>query len=237
MKHETAIGAQLAAQGILAKTVKLDMALSEFRNHGGTCREALERVASAFADQGDDVIEFAARTLRAVQLKQDGEEGFRPVADKAGIALPSSPSKERSAGQMANADMASGSVPAAAPQRDGKGRTHDAAKARDPVPIPVSPKKMPGHAKRGIDAIASVQHVIAKSLFDTMKLPDGRSLREVSWGEVPHLASRYSFLTRVMTAIHRRGVPVDASMTLDTLVSEAELKEIIGAVERLNDIH
>src|SRR5262245_55272078 len=35
---------------------------------------------------------------------------------------------------------------------------------------------LPGHARRGAEAIASVQPAIAKSLFDAITLPDGRRL-------------------------------------------------------------
>lgn len=215
MKHSTAIADKLAEKGIHSRVVRLDMALAEYRNNGGSYQEAIERVESAFADQGASRYEFAARTLanRGVQLRNGGEKGHLEPADKAKLRQPSSSPIQRSAGQIAVAN-----------------------KAVDDVPV-AAPRNKPGHAKRGIQSIGAIQNVIAKSLFDTTKLPDGRTLREVTWSEVPHLAARYSFLSRVMVAVHRRAVPVDGNARLDTLVTEMELTEIIGAVERLNEIH
>lgn len=116
-----------------------------------------------------------------------------------------------------------------------KGHRQRADKAGLYVPD-AAPRNKPGHAKRGIAAISAVQETVSRSLFDTTKLPDGRSLREVRWAEVPQLAQRYTFLARVMLLVHRKAVPADPAATLDNIVSEAELTEIIGSVEKLNDL-
>lgn len=117
-----------------------------------------------------------------------------------------------------------------------KGHRQRADKAGLYVPD-AAPRNKPGHAKRGIAAISAVQETVSRSLFDTTKLPDGRSLREVRWAEVPQLAQRYTFLARVMLLVHRKAVPADPATTLDNIVSEAELTEIIGSVEKLNDLN
>jgi hypothetical protein len=98
-------------------------------------------------------------------------------------------------------------------------------------------RKMPGHARRGAAAIGAVQGTMQKSLFDSTILPDGRTLREVKWSECPRLSRRYRYLSRVLMAIHNVGIPADPNDTIDNLVNEDGLKEIISAVERFNDIH
>ncbi len=238
---------------------ELAVAVARFQNNGGTYAQALSVLRAAWPEQ------FASPELKpgifssflkergggritgadnsglifdaAASPTNDDGEGRGIHSDKAGGSVPSLSSPERSAGQLADAEKAARCVPSAAPPRTGAGFTTDADKAVPFVPASGSPRFRPGHAKRGIAAIAAVQETVARSLFDTTRLPDGRSLREVHWAEVPQLASRYTFLSRVMTAVHQRGVPADPAATLDELVTEDQLKEIIGAVERLNDIH
>ena len=141
-------------------------------------------------------------------------------------------------GKSADALMPKGRSTCADNPRTNAAKGHDttADKAAGVVPD-AAPRNKPGHAKRGLAAISAVQEVVSRSLFDTTKLPDGRSLREVHWAEVPRLAQRYTFLSRVMLLVHRKGVPADPAAKLDAMVSEDELKEIIGSVERLNDLN
>jgi hypothetical protein len=111
--------------------------------------------------------------------------------------------------------------------RPGAGHDPAADKASKNVPAP-------GHAKRGAGSINAVQGTLAKSLFDSITLPDGRRLRDVRWAECPMLAARYQRLGRILMACRNFAVPPDASQTLDTVVPEAELQHIVDAVERLN---
>jgi hypothetical protein len=113
--------------------------------------------------------------------------------------------------------------------RPGAGLAGRAVKARRPLPAP-------GHAKRGAPSIGAVQGTLAKSLFDSITLPDGRRLREVRWGECPILASRYQRLARILLACRNFAIPPDADATLDHVVPESELEHIVNAVERLNAV-
>jgi hypothetical protein len=113
------------------------------------------------------------------------------------------------------------------------GQQARADKARASVPV-VAQK--PGHAKRGMTAIASVQGTMMQSLFDRIVLADGRRLREVRWSECPALAQKYRRDSRILLAVHNFAIPPDPSMRLDAIVNEDELKSIITAVERLNAI-
>jgi len=141
-------------------------------------------------------------------------------------------------GSEAEAQMPEGlGYLASAPQPDAaKGQRADAVRAGLTMPD-AAPRNKPGHAKRGAKAIAAVQATMSKSLFDTTVLPDGRRLREVRWAECPTLAAKYRRLSRIIMAVHNTAVPPDPNTTLDNIVTEDTLKEIIASVERFNDIH
>ena len=172
-----------------------------------------EGQASACADQPDEVIEFAARTMRAVQLKQDGEEDRRENAAKAGAPLPSSPSPQRSTGQSRFADKAGLDVPVAAP------------------------RNKPGHARRGAAAIASVQPVVAKSLFDTYRLPgDDRAIGDISWKELQHLARKHAEAYRLLALIDGYGQPTNTDAMVRDVIKESTLKEFVE-IARLANAH
>jgi hypothetical protein len=110
--------------------------------------------------------------------------------------------------------------------------------AEETAPMPVAPvtrpvtsitydRSRPGHSRRGAAAIASVQPTIARSLFDTLVLPDGRTLRQVRLHECPKLAREYTRFTHILTAIHMSAISQDQTVTLDKVVSERELGEIV----------
>jgi hypothetical protein len=209
---ETALASKLAAKGVLPRNVKFQLALAEFQNNGGEYGVALAMLNAAYG-RGAKVGIYSPDGLAASADASltDAAKGHTSVAGTAAAYMPNA-APSWSAGHGADADKATAEVPAASPHK-------------------------PGHARRGIAAIGSVQSAVAQSLFDTTRLPDGRSLREVHWAEVPRLAQRYTFLSRVMLIVHRKAVPADPAATLDQIVSETELNEIIGSVERLNDIY
>jgi hypothetical protein len=134
-------------------------------------------------------------------------------------------------GETGHIKVANGPMPqcrvSSSPQRNGEGS------ATSP---PISSRHKPGHARCGAAEIGSVQSTLAKSLWDTTLLPDGRRLREVRWSECPALSSRYRHLSRVLMAIHASGTPAHPEDTLDTIVNDDGLREIVAAVEKFNDI-
>lgn len=211
--RKTEFTEKLAEKGILAINVELQLAIAKFQNNGGEYGVALAILNAAYGKGGKAVgLVPEGQRLSAGAPRTDAAKGQTIISDRAVDRVPDA-ATERSAGLATIADKAIAEVPDA------------------------SPRNKPGHAKRGLAAISAVQETVSRSLFDTTKLPDGRSLREVRWAEVPQLAQRYTFLARVMLLVHRRAVPADPAATLDNIVSEAELTEIIGSVEKLNDLH
>ncbi|NBN62816.1 hypothetical protein [Pannonibacter tanglangensis] len=213
----TQITEQLAQRGITARDVRLQIAIAEYQNNGGTFEqaEAMLRAAYTNAAKGHNGHADEARTL---------------VPDAAPL---------RGAGQLRSADKAMATVPAAPiPSTRSGGHVIGADEASVQVPPAPQPRRevAAGHARRGLAAIAAAQAPVARSLFDGTRLPDGRTLREVHWAECPRLARQYRHLARVLHAIHSHATPSDPAATLDEIVSEAQLKAIIATAERANDL-
>ncbi|MDX0262928.1 hypothetical protein GOC60_17250 [Sinorhizobium meliloti] len=212
---ETALGAKLAEKGILPHNIKLQIAIADFQNSGGTYGVALAMLNAAYGR---------------------GSEGHYLGAKRQAIIADASPQNDDAAGHERPAAEAADLVSAASSPNRSAGRSGRTDEVNALLPNAAA-RRMPGHAKRGAAAIGAVQPVMQKSLFDSTVLPDGRRLREVKWSECPRLARRYRYLSRLLTAIHSVGVPADPNDTIDNLVNEDRLREIVSAVERFNDIH
>jgi hypothetical protein len=231
----TTLGDKLRKAGYLPREVRFSIALSEFLNNGGT----IER-AHALVDQAAEQMQGNGQVLPTAQTSITVPDALQTYGDK---------------GRVEAAARAMQKVPAS-PNPLGKGLTRDAEKANIAAPVSsthppeqghlgaaekairIVPRSGgPGHSRRGLAAIASVQGTIARSLFERTRLPDGRTLREVRWSELPRLAREYRSLSRVFTAIYKHAVPSDPSVTIDLIVKESELQEILTNVERFNDIH
>lgn len=212
----TTLGRALASKGIMQRNVDLQLALAKYQNDGGEYGVALAMLNAAYG-KGSEGRSTSASTGQApaadASPTNDGEAGYTPNADGAVHRMPASPSTEpgRGEGQCAGAEKA--------------------------VPMAPSAASRPGHAKRGVLAIGAVQSAVGKSLFDETVLPDGRKLREVRWAECPTLAKKYRRLSRILMAVHNAAIPPDPNASLDTVVSEADLKSIITSVEKFNEIH
>lgn len=212
----TTIGRALANKGILQRNVDLQIALAKYQNDGGEYGVALAMLNAAYGKGGG---------------------GLRVGADQGrGSSADASPTHDGEAGQALLAGEVEGAVPASPSSPTGRGEGHiaSAGKADDRLPSAAS---RPGHAKRGVIAIGAVQGTVAKSLFDETVLPDGRKLREVRWAECPTLAKKYRRLSRILMAVHNVAIPPDPNASLDTVVSEADLKSIITSVEKFDEIH
>jgi hypothetical protein len=196
--------------------IEFQQAIAKWQNSGGTFGVAYAMLCAAYGR---------------------GDAGHRQVAEEASIDVPDASPQDAAEGQRTIADEATEFVPDAAPERSGEGHSTHADKAIHPVPISASARVLPGHAKHGMASISAVQGTMSKSLFDRIKLPDGRTLREVCWSECPNLATRYRRLSRILMALWAHGKPVDPNTTVDNLINDAGLKQIVDAVEKFNDIH
>jgi hypothetical protein len=231
----TTLGEKLRKAGYLPREVRFSIALSEFLNNGGT----IER-AHALVDQAAEQMQGKGQVLHAAEaflpvpdaLQTDGDKGRVEAAARAMQKVPASPNPLEK-GLTGRAEKANIRLPDSRTHPPEQGLVSSADKAGSNLPRSGGP----GHSRRGLAAIASVQGTIARSLFERTRLPDGRTLREVRWSELPRLAREYRSLSRVFTAIYKHAVPADPSVTIDLIVKESELQEILTNVERFNDIH
>lgn len=231
----TTLGEKLRKAGFLPREVRFSIALSEFLNNGGTIGRARALVDQAAERmQGEGRIQGAEKAGSNLPsaLQTDGDKGLRQLAAKAGSDMPTSPTSPEK-GLLIGAEKAVCALPDSGTNPRAEGLLTQADKAVNLLPS----SRGPGISRRGLSAIASVQGTIAKSLFERTRLPDGRSLGEVRWSELPRLASEYRSLSRVFTAIWKHAVPADPSVNVATIVTETELQEILTNVERFNDIH
>lgn len=231
---KTAIAEQFEAKGITARVVAFRMALAQFRNNGGTYDEALAELNAAYAD-GQKIYSSAGRLLseRAAALKMGSAVSVTvPKGHKANAAAPQ---PNAAKGQEVDADKANGAVPDAATERSA-GQTLSADKAEDLMPS-ASPRKMPGHARRGAAAIASVQQTMAKSLFDTIRLPgDDRAIGDITWKELQGLARKHAEAYRLLSLIDGYGQPADPDVMVREVLKEDTLREFVE-IARLANVH
>jgi hypothetical protein len=210
----TALRKALAGSGFDGNDVEFQIAMAKYLNRGGTTARI-----RALCDAAD-------------QRERGGRNEYAAPGRMGNAPLPSP--------MMAR--QASGFVPTrltlACPSRHHPQRS--AARASPPlaekaaIVMPSPPlRSLPGHARRGGFAIAAVQPTIAKSLFDR-RLPDGRRIRDVKWGECPALAQRWIGAGRILLAIYRSAEPLDPLAPLDTIVSEADLQRIVNEQETRN---
>lgn len=219
MQTDTALGAKLKRAGFLPREVRLQVAIAEFINNGGSIERAHELIAVA-----------------ADKLESGG---LSSVADKADRRVP--PLRTNDAkGYLDPADKARRAVPLASPERNGAGSTADAVKASIVLPASVSPDfvsvKQHSRAKRGAAAIASVQRTMAKTLFDTYQLPgDDRGIGDVTWKELSGLARKHAEAYR-LTALIGGYADADPDARVRDVLKEDTLKEFID-IARLSNVH
>lgn len=233
----TALGEKLERAGVVAPSrlyVAATDVLGSSRNFDAALLAFTSRVrsdATLLREVCRDYLKDVAADMRGESLGGKGQPG---AADKASHSLPVSPRSHDDAGLQSSAEKARRGVPASSPNA-AAGQRNDADKAVACLPAAAS-RHAPGHSRRGLRAINSVQEAVSKSLFDTIILPDGRRLRNVRWSETAELAGRYRRLSRVLISIRNYGTPADPSMTVDQIVSEEKLAQMLSAVEAVNDI-
>lgn len=221
----TALGVALEKNGISPMVNDFDLAIAKFQNLGGSREVAIARIERAYGRNGNE--EDGGRTLPAAE---GGSERDCPTSSSDGV------------GQRNHAEEVIQATPTPSPPERSAGQPIFAGKAREVLPVaapprpPLRDRHKPGHAARGLGAIASIQPGIAKALFATYRLVDGRPASDVRWSEAPALAQRSAKDARILIAAHRYAIPPDHSMTLGECVPEAEQRNIISMVERINAI-
>ncbi len=190
-----------------------------FEANGVTPREAAFNVAIAKFQNNGGAYGVAVAMLDAAYGKGSGGPKKGASDGPEGFADASRPN-DGEAGHQPGAERANNEPPA--------------SPSSPPVNVTEHRRHLPGHAKRGATAIASVQGTLARVAFAAVKLPDGRSIGEVRWSEAPDLAQKYARNARIILAAHRFAIPPDPTMTLGECVPLDEQQRIVTTMEAIN---
>lgn len=221
--------AAFAKAGVDKTDNDLRIAIARFMNNGGTEVRAHALVRDAYV------------------LARGGHDGGARGGLK-GLASPRQLNADEGLGQGRDAARPNRNCPpSSATERGGEGHTGNADKATRPLPSPSLPnpkvvdvvrhvRRKPGHCRFGLADFALVQPTLARSLWDTIVLPDGRRLGRVRWKECPDLATKWGRAARLLMAVYNHATPADPNITLDGCVTTDRLSEIVAEVEKSNDI-
>lgn len=110
----------------------------------------------------------------------------------------------------------------------------NAVQPPEPIHVREHDRRKSGHAKRGMDAIASVQGTIARSLFDTYII-DGSPIGDLTFGEARRLGRKYGESHYVLAAICAH-VQADDSVSIRDGIKEADLRDFIFNARRDADV-
>jgi hypothetical protein len=108
----TVFAEKFKAQGVEPRDVRLNMAIAEFQNNGGTYERALRLLRAAYEKGSLGQLAGAAKANNPLPLtsRTNDDEGQRSRADKANLIVPSS-SPNQGKGQPMSADKAMHSMP------------------------------------------------------------------------------------------------------------------------------
>jgi hypothetical protein len=225
---------QAKPHGPEANIQRLRFVLTSFRDNGGTYEQALAELNATFADD-DAKYSYAGRTLseRSQATRTGSEASAHLPQGQMGHAEASLPYAAK--GQSTPANRAGPGLPDAATERSA-GQTPGADKASNCVPD-ASPRKLPGHARRGLAASRIANAERNASLFDSIKLPgDDRSIGDITWRELQSLAQTHAETYRLLTLINSHCVPADPSAKVRDVLKEDTLRQFVD-IARLANVH
>lgn len=91
--------------------------------------------------------------------------------------------------------------------------------------------------RRGGDAIASVQGVVAAGLLDTILIRDGRPIGDVRWHEISGLSAQNAREAAILDRIKDRAIPPDQTMPIREIIRERDLRAILEEVDHAAHNH
>lgn len=96
-----------------------------------------------------------------------------------------------------------------------------------------APKVAPQPAKRGAEAIASVQKTMKKTLLDTYKVLDGRILGDITYGELGSLAAKSVKDGALLKMLRDRVSNTDPATKVRDIVKPKDLERMVKDAERI----
>lgn len=233
-----AMQAAFAKSGTMPRDARIWSEIALYQNNGGSLKNLLAMAHRAYPN-GDEGLSAYAQLGQSRPADVSEGRGQLLSADKAESIVPrpnhsaETPIREgqpQSASKEASVVLPSRSNSVAVGDGERGGQLRFAEQAKQMTP----PRSIP-MPSRDFSSRSVVQAALARSLFDTIMLPDGRRLRDIRWNDCPALAQKYRRLAHILTAVHNYAIPPDPSATLDRIVSEHELKGIVATAEEANN--
>ena len=172
------------------------------------------------------VAEKANMAIPAAQT-DDGERAMLGVPIKAKVRLPASPSPDASS--KANPDAPKGFVTASkdnAPQ-DGKGFDRYADKAIAAAPSPVS--------RTYVEAMKANATVVAKSVFDSFKIRDGRAIGDLTFGEIDRIRTTNVREAAVLRQVQKHCAYAEPGAKVRDLVKREDMERFVQRAAEVAD--
>ena len=160
------------------------------------------------------------------------EKGHRNLAEKASDGVPSSTSpKSRSDGHGNRAEEAKIKLLSLRdPLCDGG--DHRINDTQSATVIPVAKPNPP----RGLSAIASIQAVVARSIFDTFTVRDGTPIGDLAWNELRNLARTNEREARVLRYVEGYASNVRPGALVRETIREEVLVAAIKHAEEAENV-
>jgi hypothetical protein len=237
--HDTVLAAAMARAGGPNRaeaqfTVAIARAVAQFERDGGTmtrARALLVEAAGRLPSEGLLTGAVQGQQVVADARQPNGDEaGQTAIADEASANMPSSSPTECSGeGHTRHADEAFLELPStAAPHREIGGQGTHADKATGAMPPAREPSAIDLAAMRAVRQSASL------TVLDTIRVPDGRALGDVRWGELERLERegfRHAWLMRLI----RRHAQADAGMKVREVVKPEDVQRFQQKAAELED--
>ena len=192
--------------------------LCEFvaRDMGGT---ELSAGYSASADK--------ATSRMPTAQTDDGERAMLGVPIKAKVRLPASPSPDASSKAISPPPKGyAGLAKDDAPQ-DGKGLAKDADKATQHSPSPVS--------RTYVEAMKANATVVAKSVFDSFKIRDGRPIGDLTFGEIDRIRTTNVREAAVLRQVQKHCAYAEPGAKVRDLVKREDMERFVQRAAEVAD--
>ena len=168
----------------------------------------------------------ASMRIPAAQT-HDGERATVVVPKTASRAFPASPSPDASSEATKGAPKGYASHAKDDAPQDGKGLQLRADKARKAAPFPVSPSY--------VEAMKANAGIVAKSVFDSFKIRDGRAIGDLTFGEIDRIRTTNVREAAVLRQVQKHCAYAEPGTKVRDLVKREDMERFIQRAAEVAD--
>lgn len=231
---ETAMAAAMKAGGMDTEAARLYTLTAEFIRKAGGNRAMIEmRLGDALRHDGDLLKALMRPYIAGVERDMKGLPGEAIVAAPLGQSrIASSRQQNGDAGRTTGAEKANYGLPASPVNRDGKGHSAFASEGHVGGARPVrEPSVADLSAMREVRRVATS---VTLTVMDSWKIRDGRSLGDVTFGELESLRFENAREASIIRQIQRHGT-ADPSAKVRDVIKVDDLQRMIQRAAEVAD--